>query len=904
MSDVSTLHISAWVAERLPETLLLTRFRVPVAMHDTLVQWCREKTNRQELPASVILSGLSEILGFFVPETAYMKLENDGTGEGGARLSLYYLHDRSADVELRTRIRTGINVWLGILYPVKAPEMRGAVAESALDDANWRLIEVPTGLAQHRGACALPADPTLFDALTAHAVDRLAGATLQYRSGITRTLVPHTPLSSPFNGIELVAFPPRVDRGGGTGIWSEVVTVSAANYPERPGLHLIAKPSIRNWGSIRRYDLDTDPSRSLDVFIPSADGNGDNTAYRHMSFAFRPKQVGENGERRVEAVWDCDREQRAFDLLRRLVGGGRLAGADLLNPVRGEEGMWVLPRLAPGNGDRNLAGGSGFAWPDREDMAVSLDAPLEAAGFVRAATMARLKGQMPVKGPFMKSDVSVPTRMKDAPDEEKKAWKDGEFARKEALRFSELRRVLRCTLDAVGNTDGALDLLIFAQRNGTKDLVRAHIATLLGTPDTDDGNSMRWADGLTLNIAVAPPGPLAEQLPYVDLTDDEKERLNQKQQIEVRKAKQKEAHEDAARQMAARIRGVRNGRTGVACAILEMHESLKERPRRDPFAMARRELAKQGCLPQVVLISDEVADEKYLASLKDWFRMLGVLPVFDDRLPMAPAAMTVIQRNEDMVGGGTQKAHAFPLAARVREGILECAIPEENGEPTWMPYAKAALRILSGDYGKFARNRQEENQAKFAAFFSAVLEQIDRHGAALVMAEMDQIAHRLPALQNGKLVFDELPIGNRIYRPADLPNTRVVRTLTEPRKLPSYYHGVDNKWPSGLFTWPGAERTAYGLKIKPPTVSVKSSFASMISRHLEPGSNNAADDVPRVSAQLDEMCVAFKQPADEAVEMLRMTHKLRNAHAQYDYGTRKPFPLHELRLLGGAVTFS
>ncbi|PWC76378.1 RNaseH domain-containing protein [Azospirillum sp. TSH64] len=904
MTDVSNLHISAWVADHLPETLLLTRFRMSAEAHGTLVQWCREKTNRQELPASAILSGLSEILGFFVPETAYMKLENDGNGEGSTRLSLYYLRDRTAEADLRARIRTGINVWLGILYPAKDPDVRGAIAGSALDDANWRLIEVPTGLAQHRGACAIPTDPMLFDALTVHAVDRLAGAALRYRSGITRTLVPHTPLSSPFNGIELVAFPPRVDRGSGAGIWSEVITVSAATFPERSDIHLLAKPSIRNWGPVRGYDADTAPTRSLDIFMPSEGDDGDHMAYKHMSFAFRAKQFGQKNERRIEAVWDCDREQRAFDLLRRLVGSERLTGADLLNPVRGEEGMWVLPRLAPGSGDRYLAGGSGFAWPDREDVAVSLDAPLAVAGFTRAPAMARLKGQLPVTNLFKKSDVTLPARLKDAPDEEKKAWKDAEFARKEVLRHAEVRKALLRTLEAVGNRNGELDLLIFAQQDSTVTLVRENIAKLLGQPDAADGIIMRWEDGLTLHIASAPPGPLAEQLPYIELTDAEKARLNQKQQSEVWKAKQKEAHEDAARQMAARIRGVRNGRTGMACAILEMHESLKTWARRDPFAMARRELAKQGCLPQVVLIGEKIPEDKYLASLKDWFRMLGVLPVFDDRLPLAPAAMTVIQRNEDVVGGGTQKAHAFPLAARVRGGILECAIPEENGDPSWIPYAKAALRIMSGDYGRFARNRQEENQAKFATFFSAALEQIDRRGGALVLTEMDQIAHRLPALLNGKLLFDELQIGSRNYRPGDLPNTRVVRIITEPKKLPSYYHGVDNKWPSGLFVWEGAERTAYGLKPKPPTVSKPSSFASMVSRHLEPGSNEAVDDVPRVSSQLDEMCVAFMQPTDEADEMLRLTHKLRNAHAQYDYSTRKPFPLHELRLLGGAITFS
>jgi hypothetical protein len=305
-------------------------------------------------------------------------------------------------------------------------------------------------------------------------------------------------------------------------------------------------------------------------------------------------------------------------------------------------------------------------------------------------------------------------------------------------------------------------------------------------------------------------------------------------------------------------------------------------------------------LPQVVLVDDEAPQEKYHAAVRDVVRMLGVLPVFEEKLPMAVAALTVIQRNDEKIGGGRIETQAFPLAARVREGIVECAIPDESGQPEWMPYAHAALRIFSGAYGRFARNRTNENQRKFDVFFSAALDQIDRAGPSLVLADMDTVAARLPTLRNGNLVFDALSVGSRTLSPKQLPNIRLVRTCGDTSKLPCYFQ-TDATWPAGLFAWGDAGRTAYGLKKKP--ASAKSiGYLSLVSRHLPAGDNRSRDDKPRRIAALDEICVVFKQPDDDAVDLMMLAHRLRGVHAQYDDDTRLPFPLHELRLLAGAVT--
>src|ERR1043166_8355158 len=105
--------------------------------------------------------------------------------------------------------------------------------------------------------------------------------------------------------------------------------------------------------------------------------------------------------------------------------------------------------------------------------------------------------------------------------------------------------------------------------------------------------------------------------------------------------------------------------------------------------------------------------------------------------------------------------------------MVECALPNESGDPEWMPYAVATLRIYSGDYARFARNRGEDNQRKFEWFFANCLEQIDRLGPALVLLDMETVADRLAAFRNGRLVFDNVSIGNRNFSPAMLPNTRI-----------------------------------------------------------------------------------------------------------------------------------
>lgn len=872
MANIDTLQLSAWVPTGQIEQLLLTRYKMPTSAHEALAQWCREKTNRESDPITIVLQGLSEILATLVPDVAFMKHDNDRV-ERGKRLHLFFLGDRSGDEALHSNVQAAFSMWLGILYPNKPGGVRASIAASAADRANWVSFEVSTKLKEHPGACAVPEDGMLYDALTAYAARALAGKRITFRSGETKLLVLETAQASPYEGLELVAFPPKRDPNKPDCFWSEVITVSAATFPERPGIHILARPSIRNWGSISRWSTSSDPTRRMDVFIPGQMGDDDVAPwYQHSSFDFRPRQNKAKPERSIVAYWNHKEDERVLDLVRRLSGRSKVDGGDAVSPVANDQGLWTLPRLGNVHGDRYLPGGSGVGWFDRMDIANSIDGAFAEAGFRRVGALARLRCSLSVEKPFGDKGEHV-----------------------------DRRKALVKALDRLGNPDNHLDLFVFHQLDGTPTAVVEEIIKFFGEPTGREGAMLRWADEqLSISVISSSAGPLSLRLPKVEVTEDERVGRTAAQISQVRRLKQDERNRTVEEAMADHVRQVRGNGAAVACAILEMNAELKEDSWTDPYAMAKRELARYCILPQVVLVDAEQAADKYRMAVRDCVRMLGVVPTNDETLGYAPAAITVIQLNKEVVGGGTRAGRAFPLAARVRQGALECAVPAENGEPEWIPYAEAGLRILSGNYGQFGRSRDDETEQKYGAFFANVLEQIDSHGACVVIAEAETIAHKWPGLQNGKLIFDHLPVTNQTFTPSKLPNTRIIRVSPDPKKQPTHYHEGENKDVSGFFTWEGAKRTFYALKVAPrsaKTVKVN----SIISRHPLDGGKRR-DDAVRQLMQLDEICVVFCQPEDDFLSLALLTHRLRQVHAQFSDDTRKPFPLHELRLLGRSVT--
>lgn len=885
-NNVNSLDLNVWEAGfTAQDTLVLTRFRLSPSAQETLQAWSREKSKRpSDAPSTLRLDGLSEILAWFVPEIAFMRRRYWDAETQSHALSFFLVDDVTIDQKLRLRVQAAIALWLTLIYPDKPAQTRAAIASTALDAASWNKISINGALQTQSGACPNPTDSLLFDAIAAHALKALSGQTLQFQSGAQRVLVAKAAQSDAFSGIELVAFPPLHNQRG---LWSEVITLYTPTYPERSRLHLLARPSIRNWGAVKRWTARNAPNRALDVFMPSMDGASADT-YRHTSFDFRAKAgppLADGGYGPTIGYWPHKDDQKVFDLVRRLTGRTTLGSADLAQPAVDEDGLWALPRLGTGHGDDWLPGGSGVSWPDRHDIGESLDRALSSSGFKLVEPMTRARQVMSLEKPF-----SSKSKAREEP-------------------FVSRRRAIHTALAAMGSSTAQVDLHVFQRREDSPERLAAAIIDELGPPQTQESGKLSWSCGLTIRLLPVKAGALAEEVSWLEPTAEEEKKFNSAQLSSIREINRSQAFDDAQKVMAAHVASVRAGNTSIGWAILEMPESLQGR-QGDPFHMARRALAKSDLLPQVVLTSTEEPSEKtlkakYEAAFSDCLRMLGVLPVENLPQDLQPAALTVIQRNNDIVAGQQRKGHAFPLAARTKEGQLECAIPDEAGMPQWSPYAVAVLRVLKGDYGKFGRGRQEENLTKFETFFTAALEDINRVGPALVICEGETLTHKLSALANGKLKFDQLAIANKSLTPNDLPNLRIVRTSPDPKRQPHYHHNTENSWPSGLFSWGTATRTYYGLKQKPITVSNAQHFAARVSRHAEPqeGARPPKDNLSRVSPQMDEICVAFLQQGDDPLTLATLVHRLRGAHAQYDADTARPFPLHELRKLGGGVTF-
>ena len=93
-----------------------------------------------------------------------------------------------------------------------------------------------------------------------------------------------------------------------------------ATFAERKehGLHLLARPSIRNWGPIEHFDLSGSPARSLDLVMPSRNGQPlEFETYKHSRLMFKARVVNwdavhhKKQDKRIEAKWEVSAESKS-----------------------------------------------------------------------------------------------------------------------------------------------------------------------------------------------------------------------------------------------------------------------------------------------------------------------------------------------------------------------------------------------------------------------------------------------------------------------------------------------------------------------------------------------------------------------------------------------------------------
>ena len=680
------LEVGVWIAGHQPDAISLVRFMLPEVHYQTLNAW-RQKPpiSNANLQSTIVLAGLSEILAYFVHEIAFMDSKaRYESGQSG--LALFLLDDSADLMSVQTRTIAAINLWLSMLYPDKPAAMRTAIADSAGDSKHWHSVNVSTRLKSHDGVCAVPEDTMLYHALLAMAASNLAGTKVSFASGETKTWIVQTPQSGTYGGIELVAFPPKSEPDG-DGFFTEVVTLKTATFPERAahGVHILAQPKIRNWGPVSGFDLSGSPARSLDLFVPRSDSaQWDYSTYSHSRVMFKARVINWDGvhnlgeEKRVEAKWEARRYNNIYHIVGSLTGIISLSNANIMSPILDGGGTWILPRLAPGSGDRNLVGGSGLGWGDRKDIVQAFDDPLSEMGFVRAGIMKRLGGQMRIKTDFA-SGKSAEGR----------------------------RERLRATMRALGSPD-KLTFLVFYIRDETPALIEVGLIEQFGEPDYRDGCDLVWREGFRISLVYAPGGVFSRLLPKAHNLSAELEGMTDRQSAKIRADQQAQANKAVEQDMKAHLEAHVGTVDGIGCAIVEMPDTIRGN-KLDPYYYGRRVLAGQNLLPKVVLSEVEGTGEKYRASVADCIRMLGVVPFLNDDILLTPAAIGIVQRNKDGNANSRVATQPIPIAVRITSDQLEAALPNSAHEPVWKPYSQTVLSILRSDHECFTRRRNDEN---------------------------------------------------------------------------------------------------------------------------------------------------------------------------------------------------
>ena len=871
MTKTDVLQLSAWSPEELPESLTLTRFMLPLESYKTLQDWCDAKRSGKRAHSNIVLAGLSEIIAYFVPRVAFIDSRaRYPSGEWG--LALYLLGGEDATSDERANLETALNFWLAQIYGDNPVNARTAIAASAQDGANWEHIEVETGMAPDSSLCAKPSNGLLFSALLANIAQQLAGSTVQFPSGERKTLILQTPMSGIYEGVELVAFPPKVNPDKNQ-LYTEVIKLRMANFPERAGkgIELIAHFSMRNWGPIEYHDKRDSPARSLDVFMPPRTAEaGGFCGYRHSRFRFKAtvsnwSEVRKLGaEKLVEARWESFKDKGIYEIIRALTG----VNEDSLQPVQNQSGAWVLPRLAPGSGNRYLSGGSGVGWSDKSALAAALDAPLTEIGFARCKPMQRQSIRFPLKSDFAKHT------------------------------SEEARRTRLCEALRQARGDTHLPLAVLHMRDASLAMVQETIESLLGAPNRKSDTSWAWSDGLIVAFHAMPSGPFGRLKQAADIDQSKMGGLTGAQQAKIRADKQSDADESTREDMRAYLERHLPADLGIGCALLEMPASLQGESL-DPYQIGRQVLAEHGLLPKVLLAGEDEEDEKYQFGLLDLLRMLGVSPIDASQLTQDLCAIGVVQRNADANAFGA--AQSALLAVRWRSGQLEAAASESGDSLSWEPYPHVALAMLTGGFESQSRKKSAENRAVYERFVLEVLESLNRSSTpTLVLLDSETLRSYVEPLKNSHLMFDALQLDGRRVMPSDWRNLALVRVNAISGELPGYIVDTGAQWVQGFFGWEDASRTAYAAKTKPNTA--KDTRSLLRSRNDPETANLKSDADHRKAAALDELCLIFAGDDIETEQCLMLAHRLRSTHVQYRDDTRLPFPLHELRALKKTIT--
>lgn len=879
-----------------------TVFSMPPELYEVLA--AAFKTESEDGFPSVPQASLEQLIGWFAPDVAFVKralLEN----EGRYTLQIYYLGHCDQKNAIRDLL-DALQLWLA----VSGPKDRDAGLDDRVLDAvensrNWSVRQLDPALEVVPGCCVEPRDAKAYDIVTQAVAGRLAGQSIVLDGRNWGKLILSGIKGDPFFGRELILFPPEHAPGETReGYWSEVIRIAAMTSPESQRLRIVASLHVRNYAALTPQSRFTPLARRLDVFfrargVPAGE-------FRHGEIPFR--LFGTNDEN-VRPRYSYRHGADLFKAVSGFPGGANIdADAIPFKPIFGDGGLWLMPRLGRGFGDRDLPAGHGMSWTDRGAFATRLDEIFASTGLERIDDLERTS---PGRGLSIACPWPDPSRPK-----EENAHKLPQF---EADLHSKQQRRRKLVMCALGGAP--LRIVLFRLRDEAARELHDSLKDLFGKPENESAGELHFEGGLVIQLLIEKSGILSEALPpRPELTPAVAARTNKSKHADIIRHQHRrllEDHEEKIQSFVKQAVSVWQDAKGWL-SLIEMPEGLRDR-KADPYTRVYRAIAAIGGLPQAILINSKGSASEYKIpnGLRDGIRMLGVAGLDEirsrsrDTLPnrIRLVGLWTVRRNRDIRANETREAHTFPMVIMDDQGMLKVALPnpDERGW-AWVSYATASVRIGAGQIPTYAKYKNSQRRDSFSQFYREVVESLALEGIeTVVMADAANVRKELTGMANRALRLGVFEIqGMAGTQPLQIKDAEtpvsVLRLNSDASKRATYYRSGAKGHVSGTFREPGRTRTYWA--VRPPALSLSGNWdlkAVMLAsrravRHPDyqlrkPDSEYLNYD--RMAPALEEVVVVARSKSFDFNALAMLMRKLQLAHVSWSSATVLPYPLHE-----------
>jgi len=471
-----------------------TVFEVPVDLYDTLVDAFRKDHDRfRSLPQK----SLEQLIGWFAPDVGFVKCEESFRSRKYT-LHIYYLgkcEKRSAANDLSNAFQ----LWLSVSAPKNHdPKLDDRLIKEVEDGNNWFTKRLDVGFNTAPDRCIEPHDPKTFDIMSQAIAVHLSHQPVVLDGKNCGELILSGMKGNPFYGRELFLFPPERVPGQDRDVyWSEFIKISTMTAPEAQRMRIVASVHVRNYGPLTAKSRFSSLDRNLDVFFPAKKAAGNGGKLRHGKIPFQLE--GRNDED-VKPAYGYRNGDDLFKVISTFSGSARVDASKVpFEPIAGDAGLWMLPRLGRGFGDRRLAAGQGTSWTDRQAFASYLDGVFAQIGLNPVNGLERVA---PDRGFSITCPWTGPSEPK-----EKTPTKLAKF--QDDLQLTQARRRY-ATAKTLGKAP--LRIAFFRLRDNATDQLREGIVSLFGSPVGETSEILRF-DQLTIHLKVAKSGILAEPLP-------------------------------------------------------------------------------------------------------------------------------------------------------------------------------------------------------------------------------------------------------------------------------------------------------------------------------------------------------------------------------------------------------